>query len=176
MDYQMQGIPDSLAEGLLILFVGYNPSLRSGVLGHNYAGRGNRFWKLLHESGLTEKLLEPSNDRDLLAQGYGFTNIVDRPTRRADEITRQEYAAGRVKLREKLATYRPRIVCYVGKGVYEQFTGHRYIPWGVQPQDTVQGTIDFVAPSSSGLVRMPFEDIRHIYEELKKLADTLRKG
>lgn len=170
------GIPDSLQPGLLILFVGYNPSLRSGELGHNYAGRGNRFWKLLHQSGLTDRLLEPKHDRSLVHIGYGFTNIVDRPTRRADEITRREYAIGRLQLKEKIETYRPKIVCFVGKGVYEQYSGHRYIPWGAQPQATVEGVVDFVAPSSSGLVRMHFDEILAVYHDLKALADTLRDG
>jgi len=164
-------IPDSIAEDLNILFIGYNPSLRSGELGHNYAGRGNRFWKLLHESGLTDRLMRPTEDRDLLAQGYGFTNIVARPTARADEITRDEYAAGRVQLRALIERYRPQIACFVGKGVYEQYSGRREIAWGEQEMPVVPGVIDFVAPSSSGLVRMPYAEILKIYHGLKKITD-----
>jgi TDG/mug DNA glycosylase family protein len=169
---QMQGIPDSIQNGLRILFIGYNPSLTSGEIGHNYAGRGNRFWRLLYDAGLTPRLMKPTEDRDLLAYGYGFTNIVSRPTRRADEITRQEYAEGRVILRGKIMTYRPKIACFVGKGVYEQYNGHGIIPWGVQPVPAVEGVIDFVAPSSSGLVRMKYEEILAIYQDLARLVNT----
>ena len=44
-------VPDIIADGLLILFVGYNPGLRSAAVGHHFAGGSNRFWKLLHDSG-----------------------------------------------------------------------------------------------------------------------------
>jgi TDG/mug DNA glycosylase family protein len=165
----MSLIPDSVAQGLKILFIGYNPSLTSGEVGHNYAGKNNRFWKLLHDAGLTERKMSPTEDRNLIPLGYGFTNIVARPTRRADEITKQEYAEGRVLLAQKLQTYRPQVACFVGKGVYEQYARQKDIPWGRQPQATVEGVVDFVAPSSSGLVRMPYPEILQIYQELKKL-------
>ena len=165
----MYEIPDSIAPGLSILFVGYNPSLRSGEMGHNYAGRGNRFWKLLHDGGLTPRLYKPEEDRSLLCLGYGFTNIVSRPTRRADEITRAEYAAGRVELQNKVERYRPRVCCFVGKGVYEQYALRRQADWGVQTEPMVAGVIDYVAPSSSGLVRMPYAEILSIYKGLQSL-------
>lgn len=169
--HQAPGIPDSVGPGMRILFVGYNPSLVSGERGHNYAGRGNRFWKLLFESGLTERLLKAEEDHTLLAtHGYGFTNIVARPTRRAEEITREEYATGRVLLCELIAKYRPQIVCFVGKGVYEQYSKRKKIDWGEQPEQMVPGVIDFVAPSSSGLVRMPIAEILTYFRQLKQLT------
>lgn len=166
------GIPDCIATGLHVLFIGYNPSLRSGELGHNYASRNNRFWKLLHESGLTEERVDPMRDRELISIGYGFTNIVARPTRRAEEITKEEYAQGRVRLAALLREYRPRIACYVGKGVYEQYTRRTDIPWGLQPASTVEGVLDFVVPSSSGLVRMPYAEILAIYQDLARLRQA----
>jgi TDG/mug DNA glycosylase family protein len=165
-------IPDSLQAGLKVLFIGYNPSLVSGEVGHNYAGRNNRFWKLLHESGLTERRRSPAEDRDLLAIGYGFTNIVSRPTRRAEEITKEEYALGRVRLQALLREFRPQVACFVGKGVYEQYARQKDIRWGVQLHPTVEGVVDFVAPSSSGLVRMPYPEILEIYKSLKTILDN----
>lgn len=168
-------IPDHLSDNMHLLFVGFNPSLRSGESGHNYANPHNRFWKLLHESGLTERRYHPDEDGKLLADyGYGFTNIVARPTRTAAEITKQEYREGARLLRQKLARYRPPLVCYVGKGVYEQLTDRRPIPWGVQEPSIVPGVTDFVAPSSSGLVRMPLTEITEIYRELQRLVAAAR--
>ncbi|PWK13796.1 mismatch-specific DNA-glycosylase [Tumebacillus permanentifrigoris] len=164
-------IPDSLAPGLKVLFIGYNPSLRSGEVGHNYAGKNNRFWKLLHESGLTVRRMHPTEDRDLLHVGYGFTNIVSRPTRRADEITKDEYAQGRLRLQALLREHRPQVACFVGKGVYEQYAQVKNIRWGAQPHPTIEGVIDFVAPSSSGLVRMPYPAILQIYHDLWTVVD-----
>jgi len=165
-------IPDHIRPGLDVLFIGYNPSLRSGETGHHYANPSNRFWKLLHLSGLTPRLYRPEEDADLPKIGFGFTNIVARPTRTAEEITPEEYARGREVLRHKLETFRPKAACYVGKGVYAAFSGRRQIVWGMQPESVVRGVADFVAPSSSGLVRMPFEDMTEIFRQLKTWLDS----
>jgi TDG/mug DNA glycosylase family protein len=164
----MRLIPDHIREGLDILFVGFNPSLRSGETGHHYANPNNRFWTILYEAGLTPRKFRPEEDRELLALGYGFTNIVARPTRTAAEITREEYLEGRNILREKIARYRPFVACFVGKGVYEQYSGRRDVAWGLQNIPVVPGVNDFVAPSSSGLVRMKREEIVKIFRELNE--------
>ncbi|CAH0120869.1 MULTISPECIES: mismatch-specific DNA-glycosylase [unclassified Paenibacillus] len=162
----MPNIPDHIAPGLRILFVGYNPSIRSGETGHHYANPRNRFWTILHRAGLTPRLYKADEDGSLLELGYGFTNIVARPTRTAAEITAKEYAEGREALRRKIEKYRPRIVCFVGKGVYEAYSGRRDVAWGFQAEPVVPGVREFVAPSSSGLVRMKLDEIVHIYLQM----------
>jgi double-stranded uracil-DNA glycosylase len=162
----LNAIQDHLKQGLDIVFIGFNPSIRSGETGHHYANPTNRFWKILYQSGLTPRVYRTEEDGSLIELGYGLTNIVERPTREASDITKEEYREGRVLLKEKLETYRPRIACFVGKGVYQQFSGKKKVPWGWQGESTVGGVRDFVAPSSSGLVRMKVEDISAIYREL----------
>ena len=85
---------DLLRPDLKLLFCGYNPSLRSGATGCHYAHPGNRFWRVLHAAGITERLYKPEEDEALLDRGIGFTNLCPRPTRRADELTREEILAG----------------------------------------------------------------------------------
>ncbi|MFJ7730113.1 G/U mismatch-specific DNA glycosylase [Neobacillus sp. NPDC097160] len=165
----MNPISDHLKEDLTILFVGFNPSIRSGEVGHHYANPNNRFWKILYEAGLTQRKYEADEDRHLLEIGYGFTNIVERPTKAADEITKEEYKAGREILKRKIEQYKPKVVCFVGKGVYQQFSGRKAAPWGKQSDSVVPGVIDFVAPSSSGLVRMKMDEIVKIYKQLGKV-------
>jgi TDG/mug DNA glycosylase family protein len=167
----LTSIPDHLDYGMSILFIGFNPSVRSGETGHHYANPHNRFWKILHDAGLTPRLYRPEEDGELLQLGYGMTNIVARPTREAAEITKEEYAAGRKHLLETIRLYRPRVACFVGKGVYEQYSGKKGMDWGVQPQSVVTGVVDFVAPSSSGLVRMPVSEITAIFRRLKSYID-----
>lgn len=162
----MESILDHLKPNLILLFVGFNPSLRSGEVGHHYANPNNRFWRILYQSGLTPRLYRPEEDQDLLEMGYGFTNIVARPTKEAAEITREEYEQGRIELRRKIEQYRPKLVCYVGKGVYEEYSKRRSVQWGIQSESVVLGVIDFVAPSSSGLVRMPMQEVVGIYQQL----------
>lgn len=168
----IQPIPDHLRENLDVLFVGFNPSLRSGEVGHHYANPHNRFWTILHEAGFTPRKYRPEEDRDLLALGYGFTNIVARPTRGAEDITKEEYREGREILKEKIRRFTPRAVCFVGKGVYQEYSGRRSVSWGMQPDPVVPGMVEFVAPSSSGLVRMKLEEIVAIFRELREWVQT----
>ncbi|NEW08257.1 mismatch-specific DNA-glycosylase [Paenibacillus sp. SYP-B3998] len=170
----MKPISDHLQENLSILFVGYNPSLRSGETGHHYASPSNRFYRILFQTGLTPRLYKPQEDGDLLQLGYGFTNIVSRPTLTAAEISPDEYREGSVILRDKIQTYHPKVVCFVGKGVYEQYSDKRGMPWGVQPQPVVTGVIEYVCPSSSGLVRMKLEELVAIYSGLLAYSQAER--
>jgi TDG/mug DNA glycosylase family protein len=168
----MDEIFDHIDHNLDILFVGYNPSIRSGETGHHYANPTNRFWSILFESGLTPRKYAPTEDFKLVELHYGLTNIVSKPTVGAADITKEEYQKGRLKLKEKIEHFQPRIVCFVGKGVYQEYSGVRQVDWGIQNRTLVNGTIDFVAPSSSGLVRMKKEEILDIYRELNRLKNS----
>jgi TDG/mug DNA glycosylase family protein len=157
---------DRIRHGLHLLFIGYNPSLYSAQVMHHYAGKNNRFYRILYEAGMTDRLFSPFEDMDLLDQGIGFTNIVHRPTKTAAEITPGEYRAGRVQLLNKLQTYQPKLACFVGKGVYLAYSGKKKAEWGLQPDSVAGGVLEFAAPSSSGLVRMKISEIVDIYKEI----------
>ncbi|WP_026961858.1 mismatch-specific DNA-glycosylase [Alicyclobacillus herbarius] len=173
-----------LAPDMLVLFIGFNPSLASAARGFNYAGRSNRFYHVLHLSGLTDRRYRPEESPRLLHDyGYGFTNIVIRPTKSVAEIQPQEFHEGGRILARKLEEYRPVFACYVGKGVYQQFL--RQFPqkrpkdavaWGFQPQSLIAGVRDFVAPSTSGLVRMRLLEQVAIYRELATAVKNWRQG
>ncbi|WP_226038566.1 G/U mismatch-specific DNA glycosylase [Aquibacillus saliphilus] len=158
-------IADHIKKYPLILFVGFNPSVRSSETGHHFANPNNRFWKILYQSGLTPRKLSPEEDHQLPGYGYGLTNIVARPTKEAAEIRKDEYEQGRKELRDKVMLYKPKIICFVGKGVYQEFSKQRKVNWGLQ-ETSVTDALEFVAPSSSGLVRMKIDEIVAIYSEL----------
>ncbi len=150
---------------------GYNPSLTSGLSGHHYAHPGNRFWRVLHASGITERLYRPEEDEALPdALGIGFTNLCSRPTRRADELSREEIRAGAAELRRKLEKFRPRVVAYAGIGVYRWFRSTTKVSWGVQTEPAVPGVTDVVLPSPSGLNRMSFDELVEHYRALVPLV------
>jgi double-stranded uracil-DNA glycosylase len=172
----MNPISDHLKKDLDILFVGFNPSIRSGETGHHFANPNNRFWTILHRAGLTPRKYQPTEDYKLLDLGYGLTNIVSRPTKAAQEITKEEYREGREELKKKIEYYKPKVACFVGKGVYQEYSQKRDLPWRVQKESVVPGTIDFVAPSSSGLVRMKLDEIVDIYSELPGLVSSIKKA
>lgn len=166
-------VDDVIAHNLSILFIGFNPGLKSSETGCHFAGPSNRFWRLLADAGLTPRKLIPAEDQLLLTWGYGITNIVSRPTRAAAEITRQEYVAGRAELKLKLQTYKPQIACYVGIGVYQQFSGKSNIVCGLQPEPVIPGILDFVVSSPSGLNRIPLQTQLACFTELKSLMTGL---
>ncbi|AQQ53397.1 G/U mismatch-specific DNA glycosylase [Planococcus lenghuensis] len=166
---ELTPVQDHIKKGLKILFVGFNPSIRSSETGHHYAGPNNRFWTILYEAGLTPRKLKPEEDAELLSFGYGSTNIVSRPTKEAAEITKAEYEEGTMELQKKILEYKPKVVCFVGKGVYKEYTKKHDVQWGEQQAPLMPGVAEFVAPSSSGLVRMKLEDVVAIYKDLNRL-------
>jgi double-stranded uracil-DNA glycosylase len=157
---------DLLRPGLKLVFCGYNPSLASGQSGRHYAHPGNRFWRVLFAAGVTDRLYGPEEDELLLDCGIGFTNLASRPTRRADELTREEIRAGADALRAKLERLEPRAVAYTGVGVYRWFRSTSETTWGVQDASAVPGVTDVVVPSPSGLNRMRFEELVDHYRAL----------
>ena len=157
---------DLLRPGLELVFCGYNPSLTSGKSGHHYAHPGNRFWRVLFASGITDRLYRPEEDERLLGLRIGFTNLYSRPTQRADELKREEIRVGAQALRSKLESYKPRAVAYTGIGIYKWFRATSKVGWGVQEASVVPGVTDVVVPSPSGLNRMRFEELVEHYRVL----------
>ena len=161
---------DLLKPDLKLIFCGYNPSLRSGLSGYHYAHPGNRFWRVLFAAGITLRPYAPEEDAEMVDLGIGFTNLCSRPTRRADELTREEIKAGAGELRAKLERYQPRAVAYTGIGVYRWFRATSKVSWGVQEVSVVEGVTDVVVPSPSGLNRMRFGELVEHYRTLEQFV------
>jgi double-stranded uracil-DNA glycosylase len=154
-------LPDLLREGLDIIFVGINPSVFSATQGHYFARRTNRFWPCFSRSTLSAAArqalavdqLDPTHDRALLAHGFGFTDLVKRPTARAHQLDPKELAPGVAQLVAKLERYQPRIACFHG------ITGFRHVHATLQPLAAkpvlgpqpwrISGTRVFVIPNPS---------------------------
>ncbi|EMD59660.1 hypothetical protein GGP41_008559 [Bipolaris sorokiniana] len=118
---------DILEPNLICVFVGTNPGVQTATAGHAYAHPSNHFWKLLHASGLTNRRLKPEEDRSLPGLFcMGNTNIVDRPSKNAAELSKEEMSAGTASLDAKFLKYKPEAVCIVGKGIWEAIWRYRY--------------------------------------------------
>src|ERR1700709_2384472 len=89
----LQSLPDILQPGLSVVFCGINPGMRAASTGHHFAGRGNRFWQVIHKAGFTPERIDPEDDRSLLQYGCGLTTVVSRPAARADELSAWEFKA-----------------------------------------------------------------------------------
>jgi TDG/mug DNA glycosylase family protein len=123
----LKTLPDLLPKGSKVVIVGCNPSPVSARIGCYYAGRGNQFWSLVHESGLVPERLRSLDSVRITEFGIGLTDIVKRPSKSSSDVSSREFAAGRKALHRKLKRIGPSVVVFNGKVVYEQFTRTRYV-------------------------------------------------
>ena len=142
-------VPDVTAPGLDVLFVGINPSLWSGAVRHHFARPGNRFWRVLHEAGFTNRLLAPNEGRELLKRKLGITNLVNRATASADELDTVHFRAGARRIAAKVRRYRPKVVAFVGIGAYRAAFGRARARVGRQ-EEPLGGATIWVLPNPSG--------------------------
>lgn len=108
------GLPDYLAPGLSILFVGINPGLRSAEVGHHFAGPSNRFWKLLFDAKLIPFPMTYQDDWQLPEFGYGLTNLIARPTAGVQDLEKRDFLEEHQALVTKITIYQPRLVALLG--------------------------------------------------------------
>ena len=160
-------LPDVIAPGLDILFCGINPSLMSAARGHHFARPGNRFWPALHLAGLTPRRLVPDEDAELLRYGLGVTNVVDRPTRAAAELTRAELRAGAEALAALVAHYRPRVLAVLGITAWRIAFDRPRAGTGLQPE-RIGGATTWAVPNPSGLnAHAQLPDLARHYARLR---------
>ena len=160
-------LPDIVAPNLDVLFCGINPSLVSAARGHHFARPGNRFWPALHLAGLTPRRLLPEEDRELLDHGLGVTNVVDRPTRAAAELTPAELREGAAALADLVSEYRPRVLAVLGVTAWRVGFDRPRAAMGLQPEP-VSGAATWVVPNPSGLnAHFQLPDLARIYRQLR---------
>lgn len=142
-------LPDILAPRLSVVFCGINPGMVAAATGHHFAGRGNRFWRVLHLAGFTPEELRPEQDRTILRYGCGLTTVVERPTARAEQLSPEEFRAVARRFERKIGDHAPRFIGFLGKAAYAALIGQRNVPWGVQPA-LFGGAVAWVLPNPSG--------------------------
>ncbi|WP_121188476.1 G/U mismatch-specific DNA glycosylase [Nocardiopsis sp. Huas11] len=142
-------VPDVLAQDLDVLFCGINPGLASGAAGHHFANPGTRFWPALHGSGFTPRRLRPDEEDALLALGLGITNVVERTTAQANELSRAEAVEGGRTLRRKVESWRPRWLAVLGVTAFRDAFGDRHAKVGPQAME-MGPTRVWLLPNPSG--------------------------
>jgi TDG/mug DNA glycosylase family protein len=160
-----------IAPRLRVLFCGINPGLYSGATGHHFARPGNRFWPALHGAGFTPRVLHPSEQAELLRHGCGITNLVARTTAAADELSPEEFVAGRRRLLAKVRRYRPQTVAFLGVGAYCHAFGVRRAALGPQPEP-LAGARVWLLPNPSGLnANYQLPELVRLFRSLKEATD-----
>lgn len=142
-------LPDQLRPDLRLVFVGTAASTRSAAVGHYYAHPGNRFWRAIHEAGITPRRYQPGEFAALIELGIGFTDLSKSGAGMDHQI---EAASIDVPgFRAKIEKYRPRTIAFTSKKAASLFYGRpsNAISLGRQPSDGSWPEI-FVLPSPSG--------------------------
>ena len=156
-----------------MLFVGINPGLYTAAIGHPFGRPGNRFWKVLHLAGCTPRELSPFEERELLKDGYGITNMVARATATAAELSDEELVRGGLRLRAKVRRYGPAFVAFVGVGAYRTAFAQPKASVGPQ-EETFEGARVWVLPNPSGLnANYRPEDLARLFRELREAVDKM---
>lgn len=169
-------VPDVIAPGLKVLFCGINPGLYTAAVGHHFARPGNRFWPALHASGFTPRLLAPHEERELLALGCGITNVVDRASAEAADLSRAELAEGGRKLEAKVQRYAPRVLAILGIGAYRSAFARPKAVMGLQGE-TIGPTRLWILPNPSGLnANYQPADLARLFRELREWVERGGSG
>ncbi|MEU4804804.1 G/U mismatch-specific DNA glycosylase [Actinosynnema sp. NPDC023587] len=166
-------IPDVIAPDLDVLFCGINPGLLSEATGHHFARPGNRFWPALHQSGFTPRRLAPGEQDELPAHGLGITNLVARPSAKAEELSAAELREGAAVLTALVEAQRPRFVAVVGITAYRTAFGRRTAKVGPQPEPIGPARL-WLLPNPSGLnAHYRLADLADVFRELRlAVAET----
>lgn len=123
--------------------------MTAAATGHHFAGRSNRFWRVIHLAGFTPEEISPEVDRTILKYGCGVTSVVKRPTASADQLSPEEFTSAAAEFEQKIARYAPRFVAFLGKTAYSALSGQRELAWGLQPA-RMEGAVIWVLPNPSG--------------------------
>lgn len=153
-------VPDFVGPEPRLVFVGINPGLWTAAVQTHFARPGNRFYPALQLADIINRRIDPAtgltpDDRAyFLARGLGNTNLVNRATARADELTNDELREGRTRLEAFVAEHRPRVVAVAGVTAYRVAFGEPKAKAGEQPHGI--GPADaqarlWVVPNPSGL-------------------------
>ena len=156
-------LPELLRPDLDLVICGTAASSESARRGAYYAGPGNRFWSVVHEAGLTDRLLEPAEFRSLFDYGIGLTDIVKDQDGMDSEI---EFKESGTLLEERLAPYAPRYLCFNGKRAAQEALAMRNVAYGRQDR-SFGPTRLFVAPSTSAAARRWWDG--EVWEELARI-------
>lgn len=143
-------LADHLRAGLDIVFCGTAAGRMSALRGHYYAGRGNRFWPMMAETGLTPRLLRPEEDYLLPDLGLGLTDLAKGVSGPDSAIPQSAYTPARVA--ELIARYLPRAVAFTSLTAAKRALGTRH-PAGRVALSPWRGVAVFVLPSPSGMAR-----------------------
>ena len=177
--FEGRTVPDLIAPGIKLLFVGINPGLWTAATQTHFCHPSNRFYPALRRAGLfdidfdTEVGMTDSQRARFLALGMGITNLVERATARASEIGADELRVGGERLLATVDSLHPAVVAVAGVTAYRTGFDQPGAVLGRQPL-CLSDTETWVVPNPSGLnAHETVESLAAWFAELGRAAGLL---
>jgi double-stranded uracil-DNA glycosylase len=141
-------LPDLIGSGLKIVFCGTAPGTVSARRGAYYAHPQNKFWRILHDVGLTPRLMAPERYGEILQFGLGLTDIAKQASGMDHELPRGALGlAPRAALDAKIRAARPEFLAFTSLAAGRAYLGRAAI-FGEQAKQVGETRI-WVLPSPS---------------------------
>lgn len=157
-------LPDVLAPGLKLWFVGTAAGPKSAAVGAYYAHAGNRFWSALHEAGITRRRLAPHEYREMLGLGVGLTDFCKTGWGVDAAIPRELF--DREAFLRKVTRLKPAGLAFTSKTAASLWLNRPTGRIATGRQETGDAPEVFVLPSPSGLATSywsiePWREVAH---------------
>jgi TDG/mug DNA glycosylase family protein len=164
-------VDDLLGPDVRLLFVGINPGLWTAATNTHFCHPTNRFYPALRLGGVIDWNLDSAVGMDdhqraeFVGSGIGITNLVNRATTRASELTAEELRAGARRLHDLSEDVRPKVVAMAGVTAYREAFARPKALLGKQAEAVGNGEL-WLVPNPSGL---------NAHETVDSLSDWYRK-
>ena len=129
-------LPDVLTPNLKLVICGSAVSTQSSQAGSYYAGQNNKFWRILHETGLTARLIHTAEYHALLDYGIGLTDVAKKAAGVDAHIQHDDYDAAAFAAR--MEHFKPRIICFNGKKAAAVFRSCNMVEVSKQRKSTME--------------------------------------
>jgi len=174
MPEKLRPLRDIIKKNLKILFVGARPGELSSKMGHYFPGNSNVFWKLLHQSGLTNEQLSSEQDCILIEYNYGLTDMVKKP-KKGSTFSFTDTLNCTNRFSKLLSDFTPKIVAFVGKRgfqIYNQRNDKKY-DYGTQGKQNSISLYLVPSPSGQSYADTSYKEKLHWYSSLKHYSDRI---
>jgi len=139
---------DLLEPSLRVVLCGTAASTVSAKAGAYYAHPQNKFWRILHETGLTPARLQPHQFRELLRYRIGLTDLVKTHSGMDHQVRSGFGTTAQARLRASILQCGPKFLAFTSKAAGQNFLGGKR-DYGEQ-SETLANTRIWILPSTSG--------------------------
>lgn len=147
---QKHVLPDRLKPGLKLVFCGTAAGRQSALSRAYYAHTQNKFWRTLHDVGLTPERLAPQDYEKLWDLGIGLTDIAKHVYGMDHQLPKDALGAEAIAaLKSRILKAKPAILAFTSLNGGRKVMGARAVA-GEQPEGLGLTRV-FILPSPSPL-------------------------